>query len=543
MGIDYNVGYDPAIAAYWQPTVDVPTVEAPAAPDVQQPAEAAPAPSENATIVQDAAALDFGDMPWLAPVAPAPPPPPLVAASDVLTASYKAGGFGYTNPLAEMTYVDPDQVARVVSDLLTTGHATLHASIDSVDPETGKITTLTSAELTLDPQTLANIKKASKKDTPAQEGAAAFSAAWNQFAAANYVTGVPKAYGVHLDAGPIERDDPVKLREIQQFRGQDTCEAAAIQKQLARTNPEEYNRVMTDLLTQGYAAIPGYTKGVIQLDEANKKWINDPTNHLSDAEKKNAAFQSAMTSALNNDAQSSNNNQYSSTWANYSLANGSTTLTTATYTDSYDEYGYGGSMQTGSSDAVVQGGPVRQGEDLIKAQGGVYFSLPQADQALQGDFLRTDTELRTTEDDQTRVAAQSKLDSWDHGARREAMLQSSLDGALAGGQDGVWICVRTSGDAPADPAGSYVANGDGQALAAQYTSKTGAPPPQDPDAKYHWTQLTDIKDGVATLSDGGDEPLTIPVSALMTAMAKSDDINAGAGGGAASVQGAVRVRG
>jgi hypothetical protein len=302
---------------------------------------------------------------------------------------------------------------------------------------------------------------------------------------------------------------------------------------------------MQDLLTQGYAAIPGRPNGVIQLDDANKKWINDPANHLSDAEKKNAAFQAAMTAALHNDAQAGNNNDgMSSTWANYSLAQGATTITTANYVSTFDEFGFGGLVETDSSSAVVQGGPVRQGEDLIKAQGGVYFSLPQADQALQGEVLRADTTVRTSENEEERTAAQAKLDAWDHGARREELLQGSLADARAAGQDGVWICVRTNGAPPPDPAAGYAAHGDGQGLAAQYAAQTGGPPPQDPDARYHWTQLTSIQDGVATISDGGEDDArySISVNDLMAALAKSDDISAGTGGGSATVAGAVRKR-
>jgi hypothetical protein len=527
-----------------RPPLDVAAPDAPPAP-VDQPGPAAPPPpidTGNALAIQDAAALDFGDLPWTAPPAP---PPPIVKATDVLNASYQKGGFGYTNPLAEMTNVDPDQVARVVSDLLTTGHATLHASMDRQDPETGKVTTLTSAELSLTPQQLDAIKRASKKDTTAQEGAAAFTAAWNQFAAANYVTGVPKAYGVHLDGGPIKRDDPVNPHEIQQFRNQDTCEATAIQKQLAHANPEEYNRVMQDLLTQGYAAIPGRPNGVIQLDYANKQWINDPANHLSDAEKKNAAFQAAMTAALHNDAQGATTltGGTTSTWANYSLAAGSTTITTTSWIVNFDEFGNGGVTETDSSSLVVQGGPVRQGEDLIKAQGGVYFSLPQADQALQGEVLRADTTAKTADDEGERAAAQARLNGWDHGAERQNLLQASLDAARGAGQDGVWICVQTNGAAGPDPAAAYAANGNGQALATQFAAQTGGPAPQDPDARYHWTQLTDLKDGKATLSDGdADAQFTIGVGDLMAALAKSDDVNAGTGGGSATVAGATRKR-
>jgi hypothetical protein len=541
MTISRPLGTDPVSTTQRrQQLVDAPAdAPADAAADVQAPPPAPNAPAvDNTQALKDAAGLDFGDLPWTPP----PPPPPDVKPYDVLSASYKQGVFGYQNPLYEVTAVDPDQVKHVIQDLLTTGEAHLDASMQGKDPETQKPVTLTSADLKLSPQQLAAIRN-SGKDV-ATQGSMAFTQAWNAFAAANYVDGVPKAYGVHLDGGPIKLDDPVNMKEIHQFRDQDTCEAAAIQHQLARNNPQEYNRVMTDLLTQGYAAVPGYPNGVISLDPANKAWINNAANGLNDAEKKNAAFQAAMTSYLNNQAQAGGNNQYSSTWASYSLASGTTTLTTANYQDTYDEYGNSmGTQQTDTSDVVVTGGPVRQAQDLIKSQGGVYFSLPQTDQALQGEFLRTASEIKATDNDDVRSADQAKLDTWDHGAKREQALQDALDAAQAGGQEGVWVCVRTDGNGPPDPAAGYVANGDGQALLQQYSAKTGAPPPQDPNAKYHWTQLTGIKDGTATLEDANGDEVAIAVPDLVAAMAKSDDISAGTGGGSATVVGGTRTRG
>jgi hypothetical protein len=505
-------------------------------------------------MVQDAAAADYGEMPWELP--PPPPPPPVPAREVLMASAMNAAAFGYTNALSELSQVDPGQVETVVQDLLTSGEATLIASIDAKDPETQERVTLNEAKLTLDEETRNSILTSGKD--PATQSAMAFNAAWNNFAAANYVTGVPKAYGVNLAEGPISHDDPVDLKEITQFRDQDTCEAATIQRQLAKTDPAGYNLVMRDLLTQGYAAIPGYPNGVIQLDEANKAWINDPANGLSDAEKKNAAFQASMTGYLN--AQSGS--LYGgSTSAVHSLATGDVTVTTTMVIDVSDPMiGYFSIDNSFSN--VTRGGPVRQAEAVIEAQGGEFFSLPQADQQVQGEFLRTMQEIQQidavlgnpefwgSEEDITamserRQEAEAKLAGWDHGAARQEAFTTAFADAVAEGKEGMWVAVRTQGDPPPDPTAGLVGNGGGNTydLFNEYTKKGGGlPPPVDPNIKYHLTQVTGIQDGIATLEDASGFVEQVPVDVLMGILAKSDDVNAGAGGTARSQTGGGTVR-